>query len=139
MPPPPPQQQQQAVPVNKVNPAASLPPPHIAAQLPPIPPPLPPPPTLPKSPKNVPVPQTLMQQSQQQNASLHLLKVQKRKNDELANIKDDNVRRVLMELSTPHLPQANMVDTRARVAQLIGPLFYNNFEQRKDRIIGQSN
>lgn len=122
------------------------PPPMMNPMSPPLPPApnlqpkvQPPPPITGKVPMNAqPNPNfhPLPQQSQNsQNASALGQRVTKRKNDELSNINDENIKRVLMELSTPTSSQSP--EAQARVAQLLGPLFYTNFEQRKEHIILQ--
>ncbi|CAL8122528.1 unnamed protein product [Orchesella dallaii] len=74
---------------------------------------------------------------QQQNISSGLnIQLQQQQNDELANIKDESIKRVLLELSTLQTP-SQMSETMARVAQLVGPLFISHFDERKDQIVAQ--
>lgn len=83
------------------------------------------------------------QQSQQQQngtsggaLNLQVLQ-QQQKNEELANIKDENIKRVLQELSTLQTP-SQMTETMSRVATLVGPLFFAHFDTRQDQISMQS-
>jgi len=47
-------------------------------------------------------------------------------------VPDENIKRVLLELSTLSTP-SQMAETLARVVQRIGPQFFNNFDTRKDQ------
>lgn len=58
---------------------------------------------------------------------------QQQKNEEIANIKDETIKRVLTELASLQTP-SQMSDTMSRVADLVAPLFVKNFETRKDEI-----
>lgn len=58
---------------------------------------------------------------------------QQQKNEEIANVKDETIKRVLTELSSLQTP-SQMSDTMSRVADLVAPLFVKNFEARKDEM-----
>lgn len=62
---------------------------------------------------------------------------QQQKNEEIANIKDETIKRVLLELSTLQTP-SQLSDTMLKVAQMVGPLFITDFENRKDTILSHS-
>lgn len=62
---------------------------------------------------------------------------QQQKNEEIANIKDETIKRVLLELSTLQTP-SQLSDTMLKVAQMVGPLFFTDFENRKDTILSHS-